>query len=126
MALHCPATLLITAPGDAAWARALAERLAGEHIAQVWSGPSPAATGAARLAAELLDVGAAVLDALDAEDPTGVDRDSRREALDHIADLHRGETVLVLARGGHGDADRPARLEIGDDGWQLLGRQNNR
>lgn len=63
-----------------------------------------------------------------------------RDALQHLADLHRGETVLVVSHGGvlalalphlatgagpdlaaslvttHGE---PVELEVGDDGWRL-------
>ncbi|XVX21381.1 histidine phosphatase family protein [Actinomycetota bacterium] len=64
-----------------------------------------------------------------------------REALQHIADLHRGETVLVLSHGGvmsfviprlsanvRSDLAAlrflpnaaPAEVAIGDEGWQVL------
>ncbi len=64
-----------------------------------------------------------------------------REALQHIADQHRGETVVVFTHGGvmsfviprlSGNVRNdlaarrylpnavPARIEIGDDGWRVL------
>jgi len=122
MALHCPATLLIARPGDEAWTRGLAQRIATDHVVRVWSDVGLAERESARVAAELLAVSAATLAGLDGTTDGG----GFREAVGHIADLHRGETVLVLARGGPWESDGPVRLEVGDDGWLVVEPQNNR
>jgi len=118
MALHCAATLLLARLGDEQWTRSVAERVRAEHVARVWSGSAPAARAQARLAAGLLGVDAVVLAGVEPEaaGSTGADG-AYRAALDEIADLHRGETVLVLT--GHVEHDLQ-RLEIGDDGWRVL------
>jgi hypothetical protein len=146
MALHCPATLLLAPPGDERQMLAIAQRVAGDHVARVWSGRLPAHTAAARVAADALDVGAVEVDGLEevgAAELTAGALERVREALSHIADQHRGEAVLVLAPGGvisvvvpalvgglradraseeAGSAAEPTRVEIGDDGWRALGR----
>lgn len=112
--------------------RTLAGTLRSERIAFVWSGPEAAAVAAAISAAAVLDVPHRVDPALAGLDvpglATGAGPGPRcREALDGIADLHRGEHVLVIA-AADGGAGAPAaaaervdalRLEIGDDGWRL-------
>ena len=122
MALHCAATLLLARPGDGAltppdgtstgdgWltplghrqVRELVDDLADERVARVWSSRSGPAAESGRLAAAALDVGAVVLDGLEETAPTEPEPealDRFREALHHIADLHRGETVLVFTEG---------------------------
>ncbi len=69
-----------------------------------------------REAAGLLGVDAAVLPELDSGEGEHSVVEAHRDALGYIADLHRGESVLVVV------ADAPpglplTRLVVGDDGW---------
>lgn len=100
MALHCPATLLLApAPHDAKGARDLTASLAGERVLAV-VGPPGVAAG--RQLADALGVPLEDEPGLASADPS---------VLESIADLHRGETVLVLT---HSSGETPfARLEIG-------------
>lgn len=123
MSLHCPALLIVAR--TEAYAGPLAERLRERNVAAVYTGPDPEATLAGRsLAAELgaaaatvpgLDLGASGL-------PGSLEKAFARIAdeLHALADLHRGETVVVLA-----DAETSAdwmvfEAEIGDDGVRLV------
>ena len=104
--MHCPATLLLTpAPQDEGDVSRLVERVASDGVLAVVS--APGGVWGRRLA-----------DALGApleEEPglaAGVTSPSR---LAEIADLHRGETVLVLTPTGEtGETGVVRRIELGE------------
>ncbi len=104
--MHCPATLLLTsAPTDEGGVTALVDRLRGELVMAVVAAPD--VPGAARLA-EVLDTSLET-DAAFAAVPD-------RDALMGVADLHRGETVVVLTPGQEGSEGGSGvrRVELGD------------
>jgi hypothetical protein len=95
--LHCPATLLL-APYDAIGepaedgTRRLVERTATERVSRVYAGTRAEAVQTTRgLSSGGVAAPAEQRPELDAEDVSG--------ELQAIADLHRGETVLVLLPG---------------------------
>lgn len=104
MNLMCPARILLL-PGD------VQEAVIGERVALVYAGPFEAAAGS-RLA-ERLGVRLTVVPELtqhpDAE-------------LQSIADLHRGETVVVL--GLDLGLKLPAVVEHTGDGWTRIASDN--
>ncbi|KRE38604.1 hypothetical protein ASG73_06705 [Janibacter sp. Soil728] len=102
MGLHCPAILLVAAsPRDPKGADALVAALAGERVLSVVRAPGDEAGG--RLA-QTLDV--------PLEDEPGLTQaPPPRAVLGEIADLHRGETVLVLTSERAGDTPF-ARMEL--------------
>ena len=103
MALHCPATLLVaSSPESAKGVAALVESLAGERVLGVVRAPTDDA--GARLA-QVLDV------PLEDEPGLGEGRPSR-SLLGEIADLHRGETVVVLAPADSGGVTPFDRMEL--------------
>ena len=123
--LQCPATLLIARHGDSrhtlhgflsddggwltdlgrAQVGELAETLLPRRVAAVFSSSMRRAVESAELAAAHLGVKSFVVDGLQelstggAEDGHAVVR-RFAEALEGIADTHRGETVLVLTHSG--------------------------
>jgi SAM-dependent methyltransferase len=104
MNLMCPARILLL-PGDAQ------DPVVGDRIAQVYAGPFEAAAGT-RLA-EGLGVRLTVVPEL-AQRPD--------EELQAIADLHRGETVVVL--GADLGLKLPAIVEHTGDGWTRVPTDN--
>lgn len=87
MALHCPATLLVApTPRDAQGVDELAASLTGERVLAVVRAPGDPIGG--RLA-DLLGVPIEDEGGLAAADPPP-------SVLGEIADLHHGETVVVL------------------------------
>ncbi|GAA3135546.1 SAM-dependent methyltransferase [Kribbella aluminosa] len=104
MNLMCPARILLL-PGD------VQNPAVGERVAQVYAGPFEAAAGS-RLA-EHLGVRLTVVPEL-TEHP-----DAELEA---IADLHRGETVVVL--GLDLGLKLPAVVEHTGDGWTRVASDN--
>jgi SAM-dependent methyltransferase len=104
MNLMCPARILLL-PGD------VVEAAVGDRIAQVYAGPFEAAAGA-RLA-ERLGVRLTVV-------PELVRRPD--DELQAIADLHRGETVVVL--GVDLGLRLPAVVEHTGDGWTRVPSDN--
>ena len=104
MNLMCPARILLL-PGD------VQDPAVGERIAQVYAGPFEAAAGA-RLA-DLLGVRLTVV-------PELVRRPD--EELQSIADLHRGEAVVVL--GLDLGLKLPAIVEHTGDGWTRVPSDN--
>ena len=103
MALHCPATLLVAAPPrDAGAATALVDALAGDRVLAVACAPGDVA---GEQLAQLLDVPLETEPGLLEGPPTS-------PVLGEIADLHRGETVLVLAPGTTAGETPFARLEV--------------
>ncbi|MDQ4084677.1 MAG: histidine phosphatase family protein [Actinomycetota bacterium] len=90
--LQCAVTFLLAAAGDEGQARALAERLRDRRVAVVYTDDAPA-TGEAvgALSAMLSAPVRSEPDLREAVVPPGA-------VLEQLADLHRGETVLVFAR----------------------------
>lgn len=109
--LQCPARFLLVAPAASA-----AERLRHERVAAVYAGPDGSAS-ADELSAEELGraLGAPVrrpgpavdLGAVLAREPGPL------AALEDLADLHRGETVVVVAAG-------PPDRDVGRDLVEVL------
>jgi probable phosphoglycerate mutase len=121
--LHCPATLCVARHGDAAFGHAsvpseeggwltergtsqvreLAESLRPRRVAAVYSSTMQCAVESAALAAQVLDTTAREVDGLQeiSVGENGPEVLARvREALQGLADLHRGECVLVFSHGG--------------------------
>ncbi|MGO1167229.1 MAG: hypothetical protein ACTMHL_11490 [Janibacter sp.] len=91
MALQCPATLLLApTPRDAKAVGDLLASLTGELVLAVVR--APGVTAAERIAQE---IGAPLED-----EPGLASAQPDPAVLGEIADLHRGETVLVLTTGG--------------------------
>ena len=142
--LHCPARLYVARPGEARGdgsgavpddaglsdrgreqVRDLAGRLGSKRIATVYAG-GEVRRGAqsAALAGDVLDVPVRTLEDLH---PTRL-----REALEQVADQHRGESVLVFSTreamapalpGLDGELPRceTVLVEVDADGWRILG-----
>ena len=96
--LHCPAiVMLVTSEAE----------LAGEQLAGIFATPI---AGSAR-AATLTEV---------------IDAASLRAAIDHLADLHRGETIAIVATNDELRAlvgrTAPITVEIGASGWAVRRR----
>lgn len=91
--LQCAATLLL---GPAGAVAASLDRLTGARVAHVWCDGTPESSAVARRAGQALGVGV-------------TDRPDVAAALDDVADLHRGETVLVVAAG---DEDLEGIVEV--------------
>lgn len=112
--LQCPVTVLLVASA-AVPPEALAEELSHARVSSVYGGPQEASY--VERCATALGCPGAVEPALDGG--------HIRPALDDIADVHRGETVVVVASSealrpfaGTGPATTTLRL-IGDaDGWR--------
>lgn len=103
--MHCPATLLLTGtPEGEGGVPVLVERLAGERVLTVVTAPGDA-RGAAVAAG--LDVPLEQEPGLAAGPPSS-------SVLGEIADLHRGETVLVLSGGAGNAAGTITRIELGE------------
>ncbi len=122
--LHCPATLLVARPGEAEnggtsaladdagplsqrgveQVQALAASLAPRRVAHVYTSTMTRAAESGALAGAALSVGVSEVHGLQELSTGGeaaADAVHRyREALQAIADLHRGETVLVFSHGG--------------------------
>ena len=92
--LHCPATLLL-APYDEGvepseeGTRRLTQRAAADRVARIYAGTSGEAVQTTRVVAAGVDASAEQRTGLDTEDDLAGE-------LHAIADLHRGETVLVM------------------------------
>ena len=89
--LHCPATLLLAAYGDAAQAQSLGERLRSRRVAHVWTSDVARARETSDEAASALGVQVSVREELGGGDQVRI-----RAVLEEVADTHRGETVLVV------------------------------
>lgn len=121
--LQCPATVLLTVPAvegeplDTA-AERLARQLRWTRVAVVYSDGSDAAVRTAASVAALLGVP----DRVEAPFP---------DCLDQVADLHRGETVLVVAEAGPAGegsgadlgqgltAEGLVEISVDADGWTV-------
>lgn len=107
--LQCAATLLVTS-SDGIDADRLADTLRPHNVAAVYASPIAQAERAAAVVAQRLGVARRAL-------PAG---GRGHEALEGVADLHRGETVLVV-----GDAELVpvvpahgvAEVLVDGDGW---------
>lgn len=121
--LQCPATFLLLAAGESQpLPPHLIEALAGEHVAEVYArAADPARNGAADTLAGSLGTRRGTADAVDVR------------SLEEVADLHRGERVVVLLstaeleavlqvahRGVTGDPTPGwTELAVDADGWVL-------
>jgi hypothetical protein len=146
--LQCPATFLVVRvntlgegwSGDVA---GLAERLRDRRVAAVYGGTTASALAVSAALADGLGVPSHTL-AVPPTPPGGPADGTAvvryRAVLEELADLHRGETVLVvddgqvlepaltpLVRRGLGEGPprppyRPVTLEVDGDGWRLVDR----
>ena len=109
--LHCPARVFVARHGEASYvdgerltaagerqARELGERLRGERLAKVHASSMPRAAETARIAAAVVGVAVELHDDLG---ESGVESEQQvveriSAALAAIADLYRGEAVLVV------------------------------
>ena len=115
----CPARLILLPVGSA-------ENLAGQRIAMVYA--SPAVAESAGQVAYRLGVRLAVVPELGEVPASDAVRRSE-EALSGIADLHRGETVVVVAPGlthalGLELGAGAVELEHDGYGWTVLPNAN--
>ncbi|HQF03706.1 MAG TPA: hypothetical protein PK868_06860 [Phycicoccus sp.] len=118
-------TLHLLAPGPSEGFRALADTLRHEHIAMVYAGSSPGVVPSAEELAGLLGVDSRADAGLVGLDVSRFGAGAHPNAhctqtLEDIADLHRGEHVLVIGDVPSREGAVLRRLEIGDDGWRLL------
>ncbi len=125
--LQCPAVVLLVAGESIATGGARlalgATRLSGVFVA------SPVAADPNRLAAatRLAEERACPVDRM----LEVVDGASLAEAVEHLADLYRGETIAVIATGemvrdalGHpGTPTEPIAVSIDGDGWVVIDRR---
>jgi hypothetical protein len=136
--LHCPATLVLARlpyhdPIDAAGA--LGALVAGRpsvRFARLYAGPDDTGMTCGAVVGDVLGVPPTILTGLTVP-PTEADRAECRFALEEVvgtlADLHRGETVLVLVPAalvdaglgsGSGTVDAPLVTVVVDaDGWSV-------
>ena len=123
MSLHCPATLVVASEREDP--RALAARLGDDRLAAVYTASRPDAVATGRTLADALGAAHGTLAELELGlEPTArpsaesiVDRYA--DALQTVADLHRGETVLVLVPEPASASWSPLRVDLGDDGIRL-------
>jgi broad specificity phosphatase PhoE len=94
--LQCAATLLLTEAGDG---RAVGHSLGDRRIAAIYTSPHPAAVRTAEIVAAATGAGVAVHEDLrEPLDESGTEVRARvARELTALADLHRGETVLVVS-----------------------------
>lgn len=134
--LQCPTRLLLVIPVEAGREKGLADAVAGDRVASVWTGPTTAAARTGRALAARLGVGVVVR--ADLRDLAGAGESVAQGAarvsavVAEIADTHRGEAVVVV---GHGRALHAAmphveaapaggvlELEGDGDGWVVRTR----
>jgi broad specificity phosphatase PhoE len=122
--LQCAATVLLARHGEADQGRALGQSLRDSRLAMIYVDDSPGAGETAEIVAAATRVPITVLPGLG-------DGARVRSELEGIADLHRGETVLVVSHLGTIETgvrrlhlDHGAVVEVaGDaDGWVLRSR----
>ena len=132
MSLHCPARLLLAPEETLPAAAELGARLGEERLSALYAASTTPDDATIAGLARTLGLPVQATDGLDA-----ADRPTLRAALESVADLHRGETVLVvvtpetlsavpgLATDRRGPGPHPRGesavllLECGDDGWFL-------
>lgn len=122
MSLHCPATLIVVRAVDDP--RVLAATLEHRRVAVVYSASGPEAERMGRDLAAMVGAAATTLPGLElAGGGPGTATEAfagLEDELGALADLHRGETVVVLTPAP-GDADWSAfEVEIGDDGVRVV------
>jgi hypothetical protein len=108
--LQCPATFLFLPPHAAQ----AASGLAAERVAMVYDGQPAVASSAAEALAAALRVPVRPLDEPVAADAVLAQKPPAMRLLRDIADLHRGETVVVVTETGS-----PFRVEVDADGVRL-------
>lgn len=126
--LHCPATLLLTCPGEAGGgsltrvgleqARALGESLRHARLAVVYTSPSMQAVQTAEVVVAATGASLVVLEGLEATSvgETGGGIRTRVQAeLETIADAHRGENVLVVSHRDALQATLPSLVGLAED-----------
>lgn len=104
--LQCAATLLLATHGDAERAGQLGRSLRTRRLAAVYSGGDEGSVQTAQIAAVELGLPVTLRD--------GLDDEGLRDELEGLADLHRGETVLVLSGTSAIKAAVPALVGLGD------------
>jgi len=122
MSLHCPATLIVAGHREE-HLRVLMGSLRDRRVAAVYTSPAPEAVATGQAVAAELDAVARVASWLhrpdegdDEDEEEGPPADRFEDGLRAVADLHRGETVLVLVPSSAAADWSVVELEIGDDG----------
>lgn len=127
--LHCPASLVIVSPTESEsvsgsltpagrdQAQRLGEELAGRNVALVYTSRLPRAVQTAEIVAARLGCTVRVLAGL-AELAVG-DPARMADVLAEVADLHRGETVVVV---GPQTGCARVELSVDADGWRFADR----
>lgn len=116
MNLMCPARLVLLPAGSTA-------DLPGERVAMVYVGPAAAESGESL--ADRFGARVSVVPEIQ-EAPAESAQDAVRRsnaALRGIADLHRGETVVVVTQGlslGFGPGPGPVCLEHDGESWHVV------
>ena len=141
--LQCPATMLIARHGDADQVRVLVEQVRPRRVAAVYSSRMDRAVESAELAASELGARSAAVDGLQESSGELAVAVLKRftKAIEEIADVHRGETVLVfthssvmslviprvcvnvpndLAAQYIPPRCAPAEVAVDADGWRLV------
>jgi broad specificity phosphatase PhoE len=116
--LQCAATLLLTRDGAAAQARGLGRSLRGARLAAIYTKDLSAAVQTAEIVGAETGVPVSIR-----QGP----RDWSVDELESIADLHRGETVLVVSHSGAAAglllaSGAVLEVAVDADGWQLVTR----
>ena len=124
MSLHCPATLVVARTEG--HPSALVERVRHRNVAGVFTGTEPEVALAGHSLGALLATPVATLPGLDpgaSEAPATVGEALVQldDVLHSLADLHRGETVVVLTKTRSSADWVVFEVEIGDDGVRLVG-----
>jgi len=116
--LQCPATLLIVEPCTGDSAQPLAAALTQRNVAAVYAWPVDQALETAEVVGARLAAATRVLD--DGAGPAG---GGPLGVLQELADLHRGETVVVVGAAVSSALGRTAgrrevlELRVDADGW---------
>jgi hypothetical protein len=106
--LQCPVRLFLLSGPDAA----VADRLRHERVAMVYDGP-PRASGASTALAEALGVPLGVLSNPVTLDDVRSGSGDTMAVLRDVADLHRGEAVVVVVAGAK---DEIVQMSLDADG----------
>ena len=106
--LQCAATLLLVAHGEDREARTLGRSLRVVRLAAIYAGDDPRATRTAGLVGAETAAPVSVLPGLGDGAQLGLE-------LETIADLHRGETVLVVSHTGAIQTGVPPLVGLPDE-----------
>jgi hypothetical protein len=114
--LQCPATLLIVRTGAVGQqvlaagqqVQHLVEQMDGRRVSAVYSSPTESVLEPARLTASRLGMKPILIDGLE---------ERFSESVGEIADLHRGEAVLVFTQG---EGSEISEIEVDSDGWRTV------